>query len=390
MHAQIKVVGDECTLLDEGLSRNGSFVNGERVHGRRHLRDRDTIHFGKTAVLYRRPGDAAPDATAIATELPAIATVSPAQRRVLVSLCRPFKDGAAFATPATNQQISRRPPSQRRRGEDPHARPLREARGGGPAAEPKAGRPGRARAAQRRRLEVRPLSRARHQGVSEPTPAGWPVHPLGPWARRPREAKLAAGSQTNQTGGSPMTRTHTDNAHTTGTKALWAAAVASLAALAMMIAPALGYAKAPVHFGAKLDPTVQPSNSLPAHPCNQLNPGSQLHDDRERRLRPRRRRARSEERHDQEDPADRRRPRQLQAADRRGQAVDAAQHRQGPRRPQRPDDQLPGPGPVQLGLRPTTGSSPSRSTSRSTGASTWRCGASTPRWCAAPPAATTR
>jgi hypothetical protein len=71
-----------------------------------------------------------------------------------------------------------------------------------------------------------------------------------------------------------MTRTHTDNAHTTGTKALWAAAVASLAALAMMIAPALGYAKAPVHFGAKLDPTVQPSNSLPAHPCNQLNPGS--------------------------------------------------------------------------------------------------------------------
>ncbi len=71
-----------------------------------------------------------------------------------------------------------------------------------------------------------------------------------------------------------MTRTHTDNAHTTGAKALWAAAVASLAAFAMMIAPALGYAKAPVHFGAKLDPTVQPSNSLPAHPCSQLNPGS--------------------------------------------------------------------------------------------------------------------
>lgn len=71
-----------------------------------------------------------------------------------------------------------------------------------------------------------------------------------------------------------MTRTHTDNAHTTGAKALWAAAVASLAALVMMVVPALGYAKAPVHFGAKLDPTVQPSNSLPAHPCNQLSPGT--------------------------------------------------------------------------------------------------------------------
>jgi DNA-binding NarL/FixJ family response regulator len=32
--------------------------------------------------------------------------VSPAQKRVLVALCRPFKDGAAFATPATNQSIA--------------------------------------------------------------------------------------------------------------------------------------------------------------------------------------------------------------------------------------------------------------------------------------------
>jgi DNA-binding NarL/FixJ family response regulator len=32
--------------------------------------------------------------------------VSPGQKRVLVALCRPFKEGAAFATPATNQQIA--------------------------------------------------------------------------------------------------------------------------------------------------------------------------------------------------------------------------------------------------------------------------------------------
>ena len=30
----------------------------------------------------------------------------PAQRRVLVALCRPFKDGAAFATPASNADIA--------------------------------------------------------------------------------------------------------------------------------------------------------------------------------------------------------------------------------------------------------------------------------------------
>jgi len=43
---------------------------------------------------------------------------------------------------------------------------------------------------------------------------------------------------------------------------------AALASLALMLAPAAGLAKVPVRFGAKLDPTVQPSNSLPGLPCN--------------------------------------------------------------------------------------------------------------------------
>jgi hypothetical protein len=105
LHAQIEVVRDECTLVDDGLSRNGSYVNGERAQGRRHLRDGDAIRFGRTEVLYRRPGEDAPEATVIAGEAPAAATVSPAQRRVLVALCRPYKDGGKFATPATNQEI---------------------------------------------------------------------------------------------------------------------------------------------------------------------------------------------------------------------------------------------------------------------------------------------
>jgi DNA-binding CsgD family transcriptional regulator len=105
LHAQIEVVRDECTLVDDGLSRNGSFVNEERVHGRRHLRDGDALRFGQTTLVYRRPGEDAPEATAIAGELPGAATVSPAQRKVLLALCRPYKDGDTFATPATNQQI---------------------------------------------------------------------------------------------------------------------------------------------------------------------------------------------------------------------------------------------------------------------------------------------
>lgn len=106
LHAQVEVVRDECTLLDDGLSRNGSFVNEERVDGRRRLRDGDTLRFGRTAVLFRRPSESAPEATVAASEAPAAATISPGQRRVLVALCRPFKDGAAFATPPTNQAIA--------------------------------------------------------------------------------------------------------------------------------------------------------------------------------------------------------------------------------------------------------------------------------------------
>jgi hypothetical protein len=47
---------------------------------------------------------------------------------------------------------------------------------------------------------------------------------------------------------------------------------AALASVALTVAPASGMASAPVKFGSKLDPTVQPSNSLPGLSCDQANP----------------------------------------------------------------------------------------------------------------------
>ena len=104
LHAQLDMVGLECTLVDDGLSRNGSFVNGERVSGRRRLRDGDTMRFGRTGVIYRAPAESGTE-TVLSGDALTAAGVSPAQKRVLVALCRPFKDGSAFATPATNGQI---------------------------------------------------------------------------------------------------------------------------------------------------------------------------------------------------------------------------------------------------------------------------------------------
>ncbi len=68
-----------------------------------------------------------------------------------------------------------------------------------------------------------------------------------------------------------MTRTDT---HTTRKLVRRAGLFAALAAFAaLMVAPASGLA-APVKFGSKLNPTVQPSNSLPGLECQQEAPGT--------------------------------------------------------------------------------------------------------------------
>src|SRR3954471_6379595 len=37
LHAELELVGEDWTLVDDGLSRNGSFVNGKRVVARQRL-----------------------------------------------------------------------------------------------------------------------------------------------------------------------------------------------------------------------------------------------------------------------------------------------------------------------------------------------------------------
>ena len=105
LHAQIVVIRDECTLIDDGLSRNGSFVNEERVLGRRRLSDGDVLRFGRTQATFRRPGGRIAE-TVIASGTSAAALITPAQRNVLTALCRPYKDQDNFATPATNREIA--------------------------------------------------------------------------------------------------------------------------------------------------------------------------------------------------------------------------------------------------------------------------------------------
>ncbi len=105
-HAELECVGGVWTVSDDGLSRNGTYVNGERVSGRRRLREGDSLRFGDTLVRFRDPGAAESGETNLVAGPPPEARISDAQRRVLVALCRPYRDGSAYATPATNQAIA--------------------------------------------------------------------------------------------------------------------------------------------------------------------------------------------------------------------------------------------------------------------------------------------
>jgi hypothetical protein len=106
LHAELQAIAGEWAIVDDGLSTNGTFVNEQRVAGRRRLRDGDRVRLGRTVLVYRarRPSTVAATAAAggAAVTLPLTAT----QRKVLVALCRPYRDGDPFASPATNQQIA--------------------------------------------------------------------------------------------------------------------------------------------------------------------------------------------------------------------------------------------------------------------------------------------
>ena len=105
VHAQLEPVGRDWALVDDGLSRNGSYVNGERVTGRRRLRDGDRLCFGETAVLFCAPAGEASVSTAVVGLERGSVQVTDTQRRLLVALCRPLA-GSAYATPATNREIA--------------------------------------------------------------------------------------------------------------------------------------------------------------------------------------------------------------------------------------------------------------------------------------------
>lgn len=105
-HAELELIGEEWAVIDDGLSRNGTFVNGTRISGRKRLADGDVLRFGTTVVEYRCPGEGTTAATSAASYMPTVESLTDTQRKVLIALCRPYKAAAGFATPASNNEIA--------------------------------------------------------------------------------------------------------------------------------------------------------------------------------------------------------------------------------------------------------------------------------------------
>jgi pSer/pThr/pTyr-binding forkhead associated (FHA) protein len=104
VHAILERVGGEWTVVDDGLSRNGTYIGGERVHGRRRLRDGDVIHVGTTLLAFVAPLQEELRATDT-TRRTLPPELSAAQRRVLQALCRPFAE-SAVVVPPSNREIA--------------------------------------------------------------------------------------------------------------------------------------------------------------------------------------------------------------------------------------------------------------------------------------------
>jgi pSer/pThr/pTyr-binding forkhead associated (FHA) protein len=105
LHAELECLGGEWTVADDGLSRNGSFLNGQRMSGRQRLRDGDVLRVGRTQIAFRVPESAESSPTVAAGSRPVLPELSSTQRAVLAALCRPYKE-TELATPSTNQQIA--------------------------------------------------------------------------------------------------------------------------------------------------------------------------------------------------------------------------------------------------------------------------------------------
>lgn len=114
LHAELVHRSGEWMIADDGLSQNGTLINGMPVEGRRRLHDGDLITLGRTSLTFCAPSPEAdgserqdPDATMSLPEMRPVLTYSEQQQLVLRELCRPLREDGEGVQPAPDAEIGR-------------------------------------------------------------------------------------------------------------------------------------------------------------------------------------------------------------------------------------------------------------------------------------------
>jgi len=106
LHAELRHIGGHWLVIDDGLSRNGTYLNGTRVAGRRRLQDGDELEIGTTVLVFRDPASPSATRTESTPQMQPPGSLTEAQRRVLVALCQPLGAADPALRPATNREIA--------------------------------------------------------------------------------------------------------------------------------------------------------------------------------------------------------------------------------------------------------------------------------------------
>lgn len=103
LHAIIEPVGQGWCVRDLG-SRNGTYVNGQRIFAQQAIHPGDEVRVGQTRLRVRDDEMSEGPGLTLAAEGPPPLTRR--ERDALIALCRPLLAGGAFREPASTREIA--------------------------------------------------------------------------------------------------------------------------------------------------------------------------------------------------------------------------------------------------------------------------------------------
>lgn len=106
LHAELFRRGGEWTVRDDGLSQNGTYVNGLRLQGARRLRHGDLMTVGRTTLTFCSEEGAFGDVTLVSSGQTPLWAFSDQQQRILRALCRPLLGDGEGVIPATDEEVA--------------------------------------------------------------------------------------------------------------------------------------------------------------------------------------------------------------------------------------------------------------------------------------------